>query len=245
MNKTVIVLRSGLFALFQLIITPPFTLISVMTCPLAPLTRYRVISQWARCLMWALRVFCGVRYQVIGAEHIPTQPCIIFAKHQSAWETLAFQLIFPPQVWVLKRELLYIPFFGWGLAMLSPIAINRKQWRSAITEMVRQGQQRLRAGFCIVVFPEGTRIAPGARGTYRAGGAHVAIQTQTPLLPVAHNAGWCWGRHSFLKRPGLITVHIGPPLTPHTAEDAKQLTQRAAEWIEAHIPPPNSRLPSP
>jgi len=229
-----IALRSSLFAAFQLLITPVFAVIALLTFPLPALTRYRIISIWTHWVMWAARVICGIRYRVIGAEHIPAEPCIILSKHQSAWETLAFQLIFPPQVWVLKRELLRVPFFGWGLAMLSPIAIDRSSRRVALQQLTEQGRQRLDAGFCIVIFPEGTRIAPGQRGKYRPGGARLAVQTGTPVLPVAHNAGLLWGRNAFLKRPGLITVSIGTPIPPD-GEDAESLARRVEHWIEEEM----------
>ena len=236
----VIIIRSSLFAAFQIIITPIFSIIALLSFPLPPLTRYRIISQWTRWVMWASRTICGIRYRVIGREHIPDQPCIILAKHQSAWETMGFQLIFPPQVWVLKRELLRVPFFGWGLAMLSPIAIDRSLRRAALQQLVEQGRQRLAAGFCIVIFPEGTRIAPGHRGKYRAGGAHLALQTATPVLPVAHNAGLCWGRNAFLKYPGLITVSIGAPIAPE-GMDAETLIRRVEHWIEDEMPQLDAR----
>lgn len=228
-------LRSTLFAAFLFLITPFFAAIALLTFPLPALTRYRIISVWSRWVMWAARVICGIRYRVIGREHIPAEPCIILSKHQSAWETLAFQLIFPPQVWVLKRELLRVPFFGWGLAMLSPIAIDRSSRREALQQLVEQGQQRLDAGFCIVIFPEGTRIAPGHRGKYRPGGARLAVQTGTMVIPVAHNAGTCWGRNAFLKRPGLITVSIGAPIRPD-GTDAETLAKRVETWIEGEMP---------
>ncbi len=227
----VIAIRSTLFAAFLILITPVFAVIALLTFPLPALTRYRIITVWTRCVMWAARVICGIRYRVIGAEHIPGEPCIILAKHQSAWETMAFQLIFPPQVWVLKRELLRVPFFGWGLAMLSPIAIDRSLRRAALQQLVEQGRQRLAAGFCIVIFPEGTRIAPGQRGNYRPGGARLAAQTGTAVLPVAHNAGLLWRRNAFLKYPGLITVSIGAPIRPDGI-DAEALAKRVEDWIE-------------
>ena len=226
-----VALRSALFAAFQLVITPVFAVIALLTFPLPPLARYRIITLWTHCMIWAARAICGIRYRVVGAENIPQQPCIILAKHQSAWETLAFQLIFPPQVWVLKRELLRVPFFGWGLAMLSPIAIDRSSRREALQQLVEQGRQRLDAGFCIVIFPEGTRIPPGQRGKYRPGGARLAVQTGTPVLPVAHNAGRCWGRNAFLKRPGIVTVSIGAPIDP-AGIDAETLIGRVEQWIE-------------
>ena len=227
-------LRSCLFALVQLITTPVFAIVALLTFPLAPLTRYRVITTWTRINIRAVEIICGVRYRVLGRENIPTKPCVIFSKHQSAWETLAYQVIFPPQVWVMKRELLWIPFFGWGLAMLSPIAINRGAGTAALRQMAEQGRQRLDAGFYIVIFPEGTRIAPGARGKYHVGGAWLAVRNEADVLPVAHNAGRLWRRNSFLKRPGLITVSIGPPIATKGLE-AQEVMRRAEEWIETEV----------
>lgn len=224
-------LRSTVFAAILILITPVFAAIALLTFPLPPLTRYRIITAWTRCIIWSARAVCGIRYRVIGAENIPREPCIILSKHQSAWETLAFQLIFPPQVWVLKKELLRVPFFGWGLSMLSPIAIDRSLRREALQQLIEQGQQRLDAGFSIVIFPEGTRIPPGSRGKYRPGGARLAVQTGTAVLPVAHNAGRFWGRNAFLKHPGLVTVSIGPPISPEGL-DAETLSARVEQWIE-------------
>lgn len=229
--KLAVLLRSVLFTLFQVLVTPFYALIALATFPLPPLARYRVISGWARSMVIAARLICGIRYRVIGAERIPAQPCVILAKHQSAWETLAFQAIFPPHVWVLKRELLRMPFFGWGLAMLSPIAIDRASGTRALKQTLEQGRERLRNGFSIVIFPEGTRIPPGARGRYHSGGAWLAIKTGVPVLPVAHDAGRCWGRKAFLKRPGLITVSIGAPIAPRGRE-SEELIAEVETWIE-------------
>jgi len=229
-----ILLRSCLFALFQLAVTPVFAVIALGTFPFPPLTRYRIISWWARINIAAVRILCGIRYRVIGREHIPREPCIILSKHQSAWETLAYQVIFPPQVWVLKRELLRVPFFGWGLAMLSPIAIDRRAGTRALKQMLDQGRERLAQGFSIVMFPEGTRIAPGQRGKYHPGGAWLAVQTGAPVLPVAHNAGEFWRRNAFLKYPGLVTVSIGAPLSPRNMS-VEQLNQQVENWIESEM----------
>ena len=229
-----VVLRSSLFALFQLAVTPPYALVALLTFPFPPLTRYRVISGWARLLVAAAETICGIRYRVIGVENVPRQPCIILSKHQSAWETLAFQVIFPPQAWVVKRELLWVPFFGWGLAMLSPIAIDRGAGPRALRQLLEQGRERLARGFCIVIFPEGTRIAPGARGEYQPGGAWLAVQTGTPVVPVAHNAGETWRRKAFLKRPGLVTVSIGTALDPRNMT-AQELNRKVEDWIEAEM----------
>jgi 1-acyl-sn-glycerol-3-phosphate acyltransferase len=226
-----VVLRSTLFALFQLAITPPYAVVALLTFPCAPLTRYRVISAWARMMVAAVEVLCGIRYRVIGAEHLPPPPYIVLAKHQSAWETLAFQVVFPPQVWVIKRELLWIPFFGWGLAMLAPIAIDRGAGPRALRQMLDQGRDRLARGFCIVIFPEGTRVAPGTRREYQPGGAWLATKTATPVVPVAHNSGEMWRRNAFLKYPGTITVSVGPPIETRGLAP-EEVNRRVEEWIE-------------
>lgn len=226
------VLRSTLYTLIQFVITPPYALIALATFPLPPLSRYRIISGWANLMLFLLRVICGVRYRVLGAEHIPKIPSIVLSKHQSAWETLAFQQIFPPQVWVLKKELLRIPFFGWGLAMTSPIAIDRGSGKAALKQIVKQGKDRLQQGFWIVIFPEGTRIAPGEKGKYGIGGAWLATHADAPVVPVAHNAGEFWSKDAFVKLPGTITVSIGAPIDSAGMEPG-ELNTRVEAWIEA------------
>lgn len=229
-----IVLRSFLFLLSLLILTPPFSIISVLTFPFSPLVRYRVISQWSRIVLWLLRVLCGLRYEVRGREHIPKTPSIVLCKHQSAWETLALQSVFPPQVWVMKRSMLFVPFLGWGLAMLSPIAIDRNAGRAALKQVTDQGRDRLRKGLWIVIFPEGTRVAPGKVGRYGIGGAWLATHTGTPVVPVAHNAGEFWGRNSFLKYPGTITMSIGAPIDPKGLKPG-ELNDQVQAWIEGEM----------
>ncbi len=228
------VLRSTLYTLIQIVITPPYALIALATFPLPPLSRYRIISGWAHLMLFLLRVICGVRYRVLGAEHIPKIPSIVLSKHQSAWETLAFQQIFPPQVWVLKKELLRIPFFGWGLAMTSPIAIDRSSGKAALKQIVIQGRDRLKQGFWIVIFPEGTRIAPGEKGKYGIGGAWLATHVDAPVVPVAHNAGEFWSKDAFVKLPGTITVSIGAPINSAGMEPG-ELNARVEAWIEAEM----------
>jgi 1-acyl-sn-glycerol-3-phosphate acyltransferase len=156
---------------------------------------------------------------------------VILSKHQSAWETLAFQQIFPPQVHVLKRELLWLPFFGWGLALMSPIPIDRGRGLSALRQIARRGKRRLEQGFWVVVFPEGTRVAPGRRRKYQMGGAWLAAHAGAPVVPVAHNAGRCWPRNSFLKYPGKVTVRIGPPIDS-AGRDPGTINAEAEQWIE-------------
>lgn len=225
-------LRSLIYTLLQAVITPPYALFTLACFPLPVHRRYRVTYGWTRLMLFMLRTVCGLHYRVIGQENIPDHPSIILSKHQSAWETLALQQIFPPQVWVLKKELLRIPFFGWGLAMTNPIAIDRSAGKAALEQIVEQGRERLREKFWIVVFPEGTRVPPGSKGKYRIGGAWLAAHTGASIVPVAHNAGEFWGKNSFVKNPGVITVSIGKPINPDGIEPAVLIAQVEA-WIEA------------
>jgi 1-acyl-sn-glycerol-3-phosphate acyltransferase len=229
-----IVLRSCLFATVQILITPPYAIVSLLTFPFGAFTRYRIITSWTHVILLALRHICRIDFRVIGAENLPARPCVVLSKHQSAWETMAFQLIFPPQVYVIKRELLWIPFFGWGLAMLSPIAINRSAGSRAVRQMLAQGKDRIARGFWVIVYPEGTRVAPGARGNYQSSGSAIAIHGGAPVLPVAHNAGRYWGRHAFLKHPGTITVSIGRAIDSSDRK-AEALTREVEAWIEAEM----------
>ncbi|MDD4928571.1 MAG: lysophospholipid acyltransferase family protein [Gallionella sp.] len=229
-----LVIRSTIFLLLQLLLTPIFSTLAILTFPFTALVRYRLISSYARTMLWLLKVVCGIRHEVKGAENIPDEPCVVLCKHQSAWETLALQVIFPPQAWVLKRELLWIPFFGWGLAMTSPIAINRSDGKGAVKQLLKQGKARLKQGFFVVIFPEGTRIPFGKRGQYKIGGALLAASSGAPVVPVAHNAGRLWGRNAFVKRPGLITMSIGVPIAT-TGLKAGEINARTESWIEHEI----------
>ena len=229
-----VVLRSTLFALFQIVVTIPFSLIALATFPLSLPARYRVITLWTRVMVGAAEKICGIRYRVLGAEALPPAPYIVLSKHQSAWETLAFQLIFPQQVWVVKRELLWVPFFGWGLAMLAPIAIDRNDRRRALRQMLDQGRDRLARGYCIVIFPEGTRVAPGSRAEYQQGGAWLATKAEATVVPVAHNSGEYWRRNAFLKYPGTITVSIGAAIETRDLS-TEELNRKVEEWIESEM----------
>lgn len=224
-------LRSALFNLLMWLSVLVYAPLALLTFPLPYPLRYRFISQWARIIVHLARVLCGVRWHVEGREHLPKGPAIILAKHQSAWETFAFQEIFPIQTWVLKRELLWIPFFGWALALLKPIAIDRGAGRKAVVQVIEQGKERLEDGVWIVVFPEGTRTAPGHRRRYGIGGAALAAATGYPVVPVAHNAGSFWPKRGFLKRPGTIRVAIGPTIHTH-GKSAEEIIRRTEEWVE-------------
>jgi 1-acyl-sn-glycerol-3-phosphate acyltransferase len=225
------ILRSTLFALALCIVTPPYAVFALLTAPLPRMTRYRLISGWSRLVIRLARWILGIEWRVEGRENLPSRPAVILSKHQSAWETMAFQLIFPPQVLVLKRELLWIPFFGWGLALMSPIAINRSRGMRALRTIARRGRERLAQGFWVVVFPEGTRVPPGAQREYHPGGAWLASASGAPVVPVAHNAGLLWPRNAFLKRAGTVTVRIGPPIEA-ADRDPKTINDLAKTWIE-------------
>jgi 1-acyl-sn-glycerol-3-phosphate acyltransferase len=222
--------RSAAYAIVQVVITPPYSILALLTFPMSRHTRYRIITSWTRLMMWCAERICGIRYRVLGAQNIPSVPSVILSNHESAWETMAFQLIFPPQVWVVKRELLRIPFFGWGLAMLSPIAIDRRSGARALRQTLTQGRERLAQGFSIVVFPEGTRNAPGGTGTFQVGGAWLAVHSRAPIVPVAHNAGRCWPRNAFIKHAGTITVSIGP-VVPSAGRKAPEIMRDVERWI--------------
>ncbi|OGA43220.1 MAG: acyl-phosphate glycerol 3-phosphate acyltransferase [Betaproteobacteria bacterium RIFCSPLOWO2_12_FULL_63_13] len=226
--------RSLAFTSALVLVTLFYSSVALALFALRPRPRWRVVSGWARAVIWLSRVLTGISYQVEGLQHLPKEPAVILSKHQSAWETIAFQLIFPPQVQVLKRELLWIPFFGWGLAQMSPIAIDRSRGSGALKQMAAQGAKRVAQGFWILIYPEGTRIGPGKRGKYHVGGAWVACRLGIPVVPVAHNAGLYWGKNEFLKRPGQIKVRIGEPIYPQGMKP-ETVTAKAEEWIEARM----------
>jgi 1-acyl-sn-glycerol-3-phosphate acyltransferase len=159
---------------------------------------------------------------------------VVLSKHQSAWETIALQVIFPPLCYVLKRELLRVPFFGWALGMIPGIAIDRSAGKDALTQVVEQGRERLKEGLWVVVFPEGTRVAPGATRRYKPGGAILAKRAGVPVVPVAHNAGEFWRRNAFIKRAGEIVVSIGPVIEVKGVK-ANDVSEQAEAWIEGEM----------
>ncbi|MEQ6291940.1 lysophospholipid acyltransferase family protein [Vogesella sp. GCM10023246] len=228
-----LLVRNLLYWLLVAVSTPIFFILLLLAAPLPRRKRHVFGESWARLLTWALWHLVGLRYRVIGAENIIAEPAIICAKHQSGWETLALQKIFPSQIFVAKQELLWIPFFGWGLGLMNPITINRSDRSRANNRMLAQGLNRKQHGFWISVFPEGTRVRPGMRGKYKLGAARMARQLDMPLVPVAHNAGEFWPRNAFLKHPGEITVVIGPAIRPQDYPGPEAMTRAAEEWIEA------------
>ncbi|MCB5362504.1 1-acyl-sn-glycerol-3-phosphate acyltransferase [Pusillimonas sp. CC-YST705] len=228
-------IRSLLYALFLAITVIPYAVLSLLWSPLPQRQRYRLTTGWARLAIWGARVIVGIRWQVIGSENFPNGRGIVLAKHQSAWETLFLPAHLPREAcFVYKKELHYIPFFGWGLATLRMIPINRSKGKDAFEQIVRIGRQRLEEGRWPTLFPEGTRVPPGKMGRFKAGGAKLAERTGAPVIPIAHNAGSVWPRNAFIKKPGLITVSVGP-LIQTEGKSADAINQEARAWIEQEM----------
>jgi len=194
--------------------------------------RYRYIIFWNHVAVWLAHVIVNMRVELVGAENIPDQPCVIMAKHQSQFETFYLQTIFQPLNTILKKELLSIPFFGWGLAKLEPIAIDRSNPKQALRLIQREGLDRLKKRRKVLIFPEGTRIPFGKKGNYARSGANLAIAAGVPVLPVAHNTGKFWPEDRFLKTPGVITFSVGAPIES-AGKDSKALTKEVELWIES------------
>ena len=206
-------------------------------------TSYKILRPWTNLNLWWLEITCGVKYNIIGRENIkPDQNGIILANHQSTWETLLIPTLFPTVSWVLKKELFKIPFFGWALSTIKPIAIDRDAGSSAVDQVKTKGKARLDEGGWVCIFPEGTRVEPGQKKRYRMGGAllaHYCVENSDdgdgyPILPMAHNAGECWPRHSYIKLPGTITVSIGQPFSVKGL-DPSEINDKTREWIEAEV----------
>jgi 1-acyl-sn-glycerol-3-phosphate acyltransferase len=201
--------------------------------------RHAIGSSWGRANLWWLGALCHLHYRIEGAEHLPDGPAIVMSKHQSSWETIALRgLLRKEQTWVLKRELMWIPVFGWAMAAVQPIAIDRKAGRKAARQIIEEGRERLEQGQTIIIFPEGTRTAPGQRRKYGIGGGMLAEKTGAQVIPIAHNAGVFWHRRSVYKLPGTIRVVVGAPLDV-AGLNAAQITRAVEEWIETQ----QARLP--
>jgi 1-acyl-sn-glycerol-3-phosphate acyltransferase len=227
-------LRSVLFLLGALVVTSIYGIL----VPLGGLFGWRpgclVAQNYATVMLKWVEWSLGITHEVEGWEHVPAHPVVIMAKHQSAWETLFMESRFPPQCWIIKKELLWLPFVGWGLYAIRCIAIDRSSGRSARDQIVEQGAQRLAQGMYVSIFPEGTRVPPGKVGRYGLGGAQLAAKTGTPILPIAHNAGEYWGRYAFKKHPGRVKVVIGP-LIMTAGRDANEVHAEMQDWIEGQM----------
>ncbi len=231
---TLAFVRSLVFIMLQAIATILFGVIAMLILPLPYKFRYRVITLWSKFVILLAKYICGIEYQVTGLENLLQTPAILLCNHQSAWETLFLQTILPYQCWVVKKELLNVPFFGWGLWALEPIAIDRKK-SSSLRQLVEQGKAKLSAGRWVVLFPEGSRVAPGKLGKFSKSGALLAKESQMPIIPMAHNAGNCWPRNAFIKKAGIIRVNIGPAIYPNTLT-TDEIHQRTENWIKEKLP---------
>ncbi|PKM09771.1 MAG: 1-acyl-sn-glycerol-3-phosphate acyltransferase [Gammaproteobacteria bacterium HGW-Gammaproteobacteria-5] len=214
-------------------------LVSLVFAPfMAFRARYRfVVQNWCRCAVWLGKTLVGLRYEVHGAENVPARPCVILAKHQSTWETFFLSAYFEPLTQVLKRELLRVPFFGWAIILLKPIAIDRDNPKAALRQVAKQGHERLEQGAWVLIFPEGTRVPVGEQGKFSRSGAALAVNAGLPVLPIAHNAGMFWPKAGWGKRPGTIQVVIGQPMfaDSESPRAIAELNQRAEDWINAQV----------
>jgi 1-acyl-sn-glycerol-3-phosphate acyltransferase len=228
------VLRSLLFLAILVVFTPPWALLMMLCFPLPHRWRRYTAVPWVFACIWLIEHVLGIRHRVIGRENIPQRPAVILAKHQSAWETVVLQEVFPLSLFVWKKELKYLPFFGWALAVIPMISIDRGAGKNALRQLVDQGRLRLAQGYPVIIFPEGTRVTPGHHKRFKVGGAHLGVETGAPVLPVALNSGEHWGRHALIKYPGTVTVSIGPAIDP-AGLSAEDVNARAEAWIEAEM----------
>lgn len=228
-------IRALLFLVLQLVTVIPWAFVCLACAPLPLATRYRVTVMWPKAMTHACRWICGIRWEVIGADNLPDGPAILLPKHQSTWETFYLIWAMPRDLcFVFKRELLYVPFFGWGMALLHMIHIDRSRSRDAFDSVVRQGVEQLANGRWVIMFPEGTRTPAGSQGKYKSGGARLAIRTGAPVVPIAINSGRLWPKKKLIKTPGLITVSIGLPI-PTTGKSPEDLTSEVETWIETEM----------
>ncbi len=231
-------LRSVLFLLFQLLVTPLYAAAMLLMAWSPRRWTYEMAASWCSVNLWGAKWLCGIRWRVTGLENIPAdtraEPHIVMSKHSSTWETLSLTQYFPPLAYVAKKELLSIPFFGWGFALASPITIDRKAGTDAMQQIAAQGRERFGQGFWIVIYPEGTRIRAGTRAKYKTGGARLAVAMNVPIIPVAHNAGYLWPKGMLGKRPGTLTMTIGRPISA-TGKEPAALIQELETWIEGEV----------
>lgn len=225
---------SILFTLYMFLSVPVYGAVALLTAPLPRRYTYGVAIAWVDSVLWLLRVLCRLEYRVEGRELLPARNGVVLIKHSSAWETIAQLKIFPPQTWVLKRELMWVPILGWVLWLLKPIAIDRRGGGSAVQQVLEQGHARLAEGLWVMIFPEGTRMPVGETRRYGMGGVLLAAAEGLPVVPVAHNAGYFWPRRGWLKKPGTIRIVIGPPLETKGVEP-RTVNERAQQWVESTL----------
>ncbi len=226
--------RSALFMAVMLLVTPPFVLVLLCFFWLPLRQRRLFVMPWVDFALWMVRHVLGIDYRVLGAQNVPQVPCVILCKHQSAWETLALQRIFSLTSFVYKQELHWVPFFGWGLWLMPFVAIDRRAGKEALNQVAARGRTRLAEGYSVVVFPEGTRVAPGHKKRYKVGGAYLAAHAGAPVVPVALDSGEYWRRQAFVKTPGTVTMSIGPAIDP-SGRTPEEVNALAESWIESEM----------
>lgn len=229
-----IIIRSFLFWVLAIFSLPIYNLLIIFIWPFPAKARHRIITSATHYYMFLLKYIGGIKYTITGLENLSSSPAIIAANHQSAWETVAFNVIFPPLVWIMKKEVLAIPLFGWGARMASPIAIDRKRGEDALAQVISQGRKRFEQGFWISVFPEGTRVKPKERKPFKYGPAKLALSLKVPIIPVAHNAGYCIPKNSFWLYPGIITIRVGKAIFA-SSDDPVLFTQQVEEWVTTQL----------
>ncbi len=233
--RLTLILRSVVFMVLMAVATIIWSFACLLSAPFPYAQRYWWTSRWNVFVIWTAKVICGIRYEIRGRENLPDAPVILLSKHQSAWETIFYVINMPrPLVFVFKKELTYIPFFGWGIALLRMIPIDRSKGRDAFSQVLEHGRRRLHDGQWIVMFPEGTRTRVGSQGKYKAGGSRLAVETNTLVVPVAMNSGEHWPKGTFVKRPGKIIVSIGKPISPEGLTP-QELNERVENWIESEM----------
>jgi 1-acyl-sn-glycerol-3-phosphate acyltransferase len=242
MKQLGLTLRSTLFYLVYVSTLVLHALIWIPLGLLLPVKRRFVpLTSWNRFIIWWLAVSCNIRLRVQGTENIPPDPFVLLSNHQSPWETVVFYYFFRPITAILKKELMYIPLFGWGLSLLHPIPIDRSNIRQARQTVLAHGTQRLNElGVSVLIFPEGTRVNPGQEKKFSAGGAELAIAAGVRVLPVAHNAGHCWPGRRLMKYPGTIDLVIGEAIDT-TGRSPKELIQEVEAWIRQTLEELESR----
>ena len=228
-------LRSILFFACMALLVIPFTIAGIIGLLFSHTTSYRWMSGYSHCIIWLLKILCDVKLKITGKNNIPNEPVVYMVKHQSAWETLTLQCILPPNTsWILKKSLIYVPIFGLAVLAASPIAINRKDRRGSLDNIIRQGKEKVRKGRNIIIFPEGTRTTYGEDTQYKLGAAKLAIATGVPIVAVAHNAGKFWKRRGVKKLPGTIQLEVSEPIKTKD-RDPREITEEVKSWIESRL----------
>ena len=232
-------LRSVIHGLWMLVTVVPWAIMMLLaSLGVSSVRMYWLAVGWLKIAIYGLRTLCGVKWRVTGMENLPvgtTAPAILLVKHQSTLETFLMPILMPhPLAYVFKRELLYVPFFGWAMARLDMIHIDRSQRAQAFNKVVEQGKRLLAQGIWIIMFPEGTRIPRGQAGNYKSGGTRLAVETGAVVVPIALNSGECWPKNSFIKKPGTVTVSVGKPISSE-GKTPDELMEQVEQWIESEM----------